>query len=228
LSLFYIILIAASLFLALLLGPLLFGRLFMPKLTLSMFRRFGKWGAKVLNRIKPDLDLKLMVKAGNRYFRSKFAATPFKQRVLFIPFCLRPLDCPTEVSPDEGLICPADCPGCPVGQLKKQALDMGYGAVYIVPSSRMMKGKGLLPSDKFIGRKLKEHSPGAALGVVCTWHLRNRLLKNHSVGSKGFPPEGDGPKSVVQGVLLDSRNCKQSSVNMEEVRRVMAITVQDL
>lgn len=214
--------LGAGILLALLMGPLFFGRMFMPRWTLALFRRFGAWGGKRLDRISPGLDLRLLVRAGNRYFRKAFGATPFNRRVLFLPFCLRPLDCPAPVDPGRGICCDGQCPDCQVGRIHREAMELGYAQVYVVPSSRMMHGRGLLPSDQFIKLKLAEHAPGAALGVVCGWHLRNRLLKRHTVGRRGYAAGGADASSALQGVLLQGRNCKAASVDWELVRRLMA------
>ncbi len=206
----------------LLMGPMLIGRMFMPRLTLALFSRFGGWLSKVLDQISPGLDLRLIVRAGNKYFRKKFGQAPFDKRVLFLPFCLRPLDCPAEVDPQEGLCCDASCTDCEIGDVSRQARDLGYAAVYVVPSSRMMPDQGLLPSDQFIKTKLKQHAPDAALGVVCPWHLRNRLLKKHTVSRRGVPTGQQGVRSALQGVLLDGRNCRAANVDWDQVRKLMA------
>ncbi|MBW1712506.1 MAG: DUF116 domain-containing protein, partial [Deltaproteobacteria bacterium] len=208
-----------AVFLALLAGPLLFGRLFMPRLTLVLVRRWGKWVAKVLDRIRPGLDLSLLVKAGNRYYLKTYAQTPFNRRILFLPFCLRPSDCPADVDPEVGLCCQSQCPACSLGALRQEALDRGYAQVFVVPSSRMMPGRGLLPSDQFIRAKLHQYAPSAALGVVCGWHLRHRLLPGHTVGRKGY----DGTGTVLQGVLLDSRRCRGATVDWDQVREKVAL-----
>ena len=217
---YYLIPAGALVFLVLLAGPLLLGRLFMPRLTLALVKRFGKVTAKVMDRIKPGLDLKLLVNAGNRYFYDRFAETPYEQRYFFIPICLCPPLCPGKVDREEGLVCQADCPGCRVGELVREADRLGYGRVFIVPSSRLMPDKGLLPSDQFIKSKLQQESASAALGLVCGWHLRNRLLPAHSVGAKGYDSEnGKKNSTVLQGVLLDQRKCRGGTVDWEEVKQ---------
>ena len=117
-------------------------------------------------------------------------------------------------------MCDGSCPGCAVGELRGEALELGYAKVYVVPSSRIMRNRGLSRSDQFIKRKIKEHGPCGALGVTCGWHLRNRLLAKHSFDRKGYGEAGK-PKSVIQGLLLKGRNCKQSQVDWEELRKMM-------
>ena len=206
----------------LLLGPWLCGRLFLPRLTLALLRQGGQGAVRLLGRLKPGLEFKLLVKAGNRLFRKQYAAAPYQRRLLFLPFCLRPLDCPAEVHPERGLCCPGPCPGCELGRLRQEALDLGYGQVYVVPSSRLMSGKGLLPSDQFIKAKLAQHAPLAALGVVCEWHLRQRLLPGATVDRAGYQVR-QGAKAALQGVLMEAKNCRQAKVNWDHVRRAMLL-----
>jgi len=208
---------------ALLMGPMLFGRMFMPRLTLAVFSRFGGWLGRLLDRLSPGLDLRLIVRAGNKYYRKKFGQAPFEKRILFLPFCLRPLDCPAEVDHEKGLCCHAECANCEIGDVSRTAKHLGYAAVYVVPSSRLMPDKGLLPSDQFIKAKLKQHAPDAALGVVCPWHLRNRLLRKHTVSRRGVDTGRQGVRSALQGVLLDGRNCRAAQVDWDQVRKLMSL-----
>lgn len=217
------VLLGLAILAALLMGPMLFGRMFMPRLTLALFSRFGGWLGRLLDKISPGLDLRLIVRAGNKYFRKKFGQAPFERRVFFLPFCLRPPDCPAEVDPERGLCCDNECAGCEIGAIRRQAKELGYAAVYVVPSSRMMPGRGLMPSDQFIKTKLKQHAPDAALGVVCPWHLRNRLLKKHTVSSRGVQTGHSGVRSALQGVLLDGRNCRSANVDWDQVRKLLAL-----
>lgn len=221
----WIIVIGLAAFVALLGGPLLFGRMFMPGLTLNLVVRFGKWVAAVTDRIKPGLDTKLLVKATNRYFRRRFAATPYDQRVFFLPFCLRPADCPADIEPGQGLVCVGDCPGCELGRVRDEALSLGYAKVFIVPSSRMVRDRNLPPSTQFIKAKIKECAPCAALGVVCDWHLRKKLMADHKVDRHGLNAgNGRASGSVLQGVLLECRSCKQANVDWNEVRDYMRLS----
>ena len=218
----YVLLALAALFGLLLLGPLLVGRIFMPRLTLKAFTRWGKFLASWLDKITPGLDLKLMVRAGNRYYKSSYAATPYAKRAFFIPFCLRPKDCPAEVDREKGLLCDGACEGCRLGMVRNQALELGYGHVYVVPSSRLMKDKDLLPSSEFMLQKIRELKPGATFGVVCDWHLRNKIMPRFKVGSSGLDA-GEDVHTVLQGVLLDRMNCKNATVDWDAVERVLVM-----
>ena len=224
LSILYLLLGLAVLVLVLLMSPLFLGRMVFPKTTLKLFGRFGGMISGVFDRISPELDLRLLVKATNRLFRKKYAATPYERRVLFLPFCLRPLDCPAQVAPDRGLLCHGQCGGCTVGIIRQEALELGFAEVYVVPSARLVRDKGLLHSDQFMKKKIREHAPGAALGATCGWHLRNRILKKHSVDRKGYSDSSGQPRSVVQGVLLEGRNCRQAQVDWDKLRELMRMS----
>ncbi|MCB2186130.1 MAG: DUF116 domain-containing protein, partial [Deltaproteobacteria bacterium] len=217
------IILCLALALALLpLGLFLSGRMLSPGLTVALFRRVGAPLRAVLNRLRPGLDLDLLVKAGNRYFRRRFRETPFSERLLFLPFCLRPPHCSAGVDRDEGLVCHADCPDCRLGRLKILALKLGYRRVYVVPSSRIMRGHDLLASDEFISGKIKEHQPAAALGVTCAWHLEKRLLTRHKVSRRGYRGAGPASGTALQGVLLRAKNCRAASVDWDRLTAMVA------
>ena len=218
----YLLLGLAVVFGLLLMGPLFFGRIFMPRLTLKAFTRWSKFLAAWLDKLSPGLDMKLMVKAGNRYYRRAYAATPYEDRAFFIPFCLRPRDCPAEVNREQGLLCDGSCEGCRVAQVRNQALELGYGYVIVVPSSRLMKDKNLLPSSEFMLKKIRELKPKATFGVVCDWHLRTKIMPRFKVGSSGLKA-GEGVRTVLQGVLLERMNCKNATVDWDAVERALVM-----
>jgi hypothetical protein len=159
-----------------------------------------------------------LVKAGNCYFRKAFAATPFERRLLFLPFCLRPLTCPAFLDNDQGYTCPELCPECEMGQVRQEALALGYAGVYVVHSSRIIRRAGLAPSDQFMLDKVRRHRPRAVLGVVCQWYVYHRLITKYTIGRKGYQDDPGRSAAVVQGVLLKDMNCRKASVDWGQVR----------
>lgn len=207
----------------LLLLPLMFSRLLWPGVRL-LISRLGRGLGPWADKASSGMFTRLLVRAGNQYFRRDFRAAPASQRLLFLPYCLRPKDCPSQIQPGQGLVCPSDCPQaphCELGQVRCEALAMGYAQVYVVASSRLSQIDGLAPSDQFIKDKLLQHQPRAALGVVCARHLRNRLLPKHKVNASGYGNE-NGPSSALQGLLLSGGNCRQAQVDWQQLRRLMA------
>lgn len=210
--------------LALAVLPLAGGRMLFPGLTLGLFRRLGSWLFRPLERLHPGLALRLLVRAGNRHFRRAFAATPFGRRLLFLPYCLRPAACPAPIDPALGLACDSSCPGCDLGLCRAHALSLGYAAVYVVPSSRLVRDRNLKPSAQFIRDKLDSHCPGAALGVTCDWHLKHRLLPAYKVGRRGYQSGPNQSEAALQGVLLDSKNCRAACVDWSRLRERIALS----
>lgn len=214
----------AALAAALIVAPLAFRRLLWPGLKF-LTGRVGLGLGPMADRVRPGLFCRVLVRVGNRYFRRRFAAVPPAERLLFLPYCLRPSFCPADIEPERGLACPGDCPGCELGRIRDEALAMGYGDVYVVASSRLTRLEGLLPSREFIKEKLARHQPLAALGVVCARQLQGRLLPDGGLGAGGYSDREETPASALQGLLLSKANCRRAEVDWQRLRRLMALGV---
>jgi hypothetical protein len=82
----------------------------------------------------------------------------------------------------------------------------------------------LLPSAQFIKAKISQHQPGAALGVICPWHLRNRMLPSHKkLGRSGYVTNDNKHGAALRGVLLKGKNCARPQVDWEELRQAMLL-----
>jgi len=82
----------------------------------------------------------------------------------------------------------------------------------------MIHQEGIIPSDQFMLEKVKQHGPTAVLGVACLWYVHHRLLAKYTLGSNGYASGSGHPHSVVQGVLLENRNCRKAAVDWGLVR----------
>jgi hypothetical protein len=205
-------------------APFWAGRIFAPSITFALARRFGQAAHRLLSPLRPDLDMTLLVKAANRYYQNRYQNTPYAARILFLPFCLRPPGCPAAISKEQGLMCQSQCRGCRLGELRSEALTAGYGWVYVAPSSSLLKTMDLLPSSQFIKAKISQHQPGAALGVICPWHLRNRMLPSHKkLGRTGYVTHDKKRGAALRGVLLKGKNCARPQVDWEELRQAMLL-----
>jgi uncharacterized protein len=199
-------------------GLVAWQRGFFPNIILPLIRCLTRKKNPYLRAVNSGL-IQNLVKAGNLYFQKAFAATPFRKRLLFLPFCLRPKECPAGLNPDQGYTCPDFCPECELGKVQQEALALGYDGVYVVPSSRIARCEEIVPSDQFMLGKMKQHQPGAVLGVVCQWYVHHRLISKYSIGRKGFEAGSDRPPSVIQGVLLKDMNCRQAEVDWGQLRK---------
>lgn len=116
----------------------------------------------------------------NKISLKKFKGTPVSKRIIFLPQCLRAIDCPSKLSP-EGMKC-INCGNCEVGRAKKTAEDLGY-KVFIVPGS------------SFIKRLVRKHKPAAILGVGCMTEIKGGLEMCEKLNLYGV------------GLVLDKAGC---------------------
>ncbi|NDY42131.1 DUF116 domain-containing protein [Dissulfurirhabdus thermomarina] len=158
-----------------------------------------------------DRYIARVVRTANACFRKRFEAVPYDQRLLFLPYCLRARDCPTRIDPELGLVCPAGCNGCLVGELKAEAERLGYMGVYVVVSGRLHRREGLLRSRDFIFDKIRRHRPRAVIGALCALDLTRKYLRLRNLSPRGAESGLGGV--VPQGILLERPSCRHSEVD---------------
>ena len=124
----------------------------------------------------------------NKVSLKKFRNTPIEKRLIFLPQCLRAMDCPSKLSP-EGMKC-IDCGKCEVGNAKKSAEAIGY-KVFIVPGS------------SFIKRLVRKHRPTAILGVGCITEIKAGLEMCEKLDLNGV------------GLVLDKAGCVSTILNWD-------------
>ncbi|MDW7726907.1 MAG: DUF116 domain-containing protein [Candidatus Methanoperedens sp.] len=113
-----------------------------------------------LARMDDDIVDEVGIQLKNKISLKKFRNTPQDRRIIFLPQCLRGVDCPSKLS-SEGMQC-INCGSCEIGKAKKCAEEKGY-KVYIVPGS------------SFIIRLVRKHKPEAILGVGCMAEIKAGL-----------------------------------------------------
>jgi len=95
----------------------------------------------------------LYVKTRNSTSREKFASTPYNQRILLLPQCLRSRECPAELG-EYGYEC-QECGKCNLKNIIQMAKTLGYKGIFILPG-------GSIAKKIFLKAK-----PKACLGVAC-------------------------------------------------------------
>jgi hypothetical protein len=138
-------------------------------------------------KIEGDVVSRLVVEVRNRLYRDRFDRTPYEQRAMFIPQCLRSPQCPAPLTPD-GIRC-LDCGRCGIGKIKGEAESLGY-KVFIAPGGSLIK------------RMLKKYNSQAVLGVGCPMEVKEGTEK---MASYGVP---------VQGVILERDGCVDTRVDV--------------
>jgi hypothetical protein len=175
--------------------------IFLPRITLVLVSMMEVpikhllWALKINTKKNDQEIVDLMIaKIRNKIYEKQFAKTPFKDRAIFLPQCIRHKDCPAKLS-YEGIQC-LGCGKCPAAKIKKEAEKLGY-QFYIVPGG------------SFVKRLVKEHKPKAILGVGCHMEIKEGTALTSALG---IP---------AQGVALTKDGCVNTTTNWDEVIRVM-------
>lgn len=142
----------------------------------------------------------LYVKTKNIASRQKFAATPYSDRVLLLPQCLRSPDCEADLT-EHGYECQG-CGRCDIKRVIGEAKKLGYKHVYI------------LPGGSIVTRIFAKEKPKACLGVAC--------LKELMLGS--FVCEKIGV--IAQGVALLRDGCVNTRVNWKTVGNALRLSLK--
>lgn len=122
--------------------------------------------------IKTNMVDQLGIELQNKISLQQFKRTPINKRVIFLPQCLRAINCPAKLTP-EGIQC-TNCGKCEIGEAKKTAEQLGY-RVFIVPGS------------SFIKRMTHKYKPESIIGVGCMSEIKSGLqlcnqMKVNSIG----------------------------------------------
>jgi hypothetical protein len=131
------------------------------------------------------------------------ANVPFAQRVLLLPYCLRPSqDCPGKMT-KQGL----DCTGCTlvecaIYQLRTAAIEAGYGGTCVAPGGRLAV------------RFLAERQPAGVVAIACHKELEEGLeAVDQMTWANGRP--------AVATVPLLRDGCVDTEVDVEMAQAVI-------
>jgi hypothetical protein len=159
---------------------MLFSVTILENLVKALFRLVG-----ADDSIVDDVGIELK----NKISLKKFRRTPINRRMIFLPQCLRDIDCPSKLSP-EGIKC-INCGSCEIGAAKKNAEELGY-KVFIVPGS------------SFIKRLVRKHKPLAILGVGCMTEIKAGLEMCQKLNLYGI------------GMVLERAGCVSTVLNWDD------------
>lgn len=130
---------------------MLFSITMLENLVKALFRLI-KMDDSIVDEVGIELKNKISLK--------KFREIPKNRRMIFLPQCLRAIDCPSKLS-TEGMVC-INCGNCEIGEAKRYSEERGY-KVFIVPGS------------SFVVRLIRKHKPLAILGVGCMAEVKAGL-----------------------------------------------------
>jgi squalene-hopene/tetraprenyl-beta-curcumene cyclase len=162
-------------------------RLYFPLLALSRFSE------AIAAMEKPEHVEKLV------------SQVPPSKRILLLPHCLR-RSAVCEAKPSEqGLQCVSCTPECPINQLRRKALDLGYREVCIASGGRMAL------------KHVADCKPSAVVAVACAKELAEGIEGVKSLMS------GDSPPPPIAIIPLTKEGCIDTEVDIEQALRVVAL-----
>ncbi|MFH1447540.1 MAG: DUF116 domain-containing protein [Candidatus Micrarchaeota archaeon] len=127
----------------------------------------------------------------NKLHYDRYVKTPKKDRIVFIPHCLRNIKACKATSGEEGFRC-AKCGGCVIEKIVSECEKNGM--------KYFMVGGGSI-----VLNIIENHKPKAVLGVACYNELKMALEKT-------------GEKNIItQVVLLSKDGCINTEVDLNEV-----------
>ncbi len=202
-------------------GPAIMFKLLPAWLTLPVLIILYKPLCRLLPRLDRDAYVRRTVEACNHFYARRFRAIPFSERLLFLPYCLRDPDCPTEIDPDQGLICTPSCPRvCRLQEMRQLALELGYRDAFIVVSGRLHQKEGVLRSRNFLLHRIKEHRPRGVLGCLCPRDLREKYLRPEHIAANGTLGR-HGILVIPQVCLLENSRCRGSKVVWQKLEQLI-------
>jgi len=168
-----------------------------PRFTLFMLTLFYSPAKLLLNYfyINPIVIDEIGIALTNTVYRGAYGQTPMKRRLLFLPHCLRSLECPAKLSPQAGIIC-EECGRCDLAEIKNICDEDGTGIC-------------IAPGGEFVKRAISDKEPLAVVAVACQHDLYEIM---RDVTSKGVP---------MVGVPLSRCGCVTTGVDWREVKKML-------
>ena len=142
----------------------------------------------------------LYVETKNRSVIQSFASTPYNERVLLLPQCLRAKDCPAEIG-KYGYEC-QQCGRCSIAKIMQLTKDLGYKGTFIMPGGSLAK------------KILLELKPKASLGVAC---FKELVLGSYLCEKMGV---------IGQGVALLRDGCINTIVDMKALKETLNVNLR--
>jgi len=177
-------------------------KIYFPHFVLFVFESSYNLQKKIIYFFGGDdkiIDI-VSVEIRNMLLREKFAKTEYKDRVVFIPQCMRDINCPGKLSPSEGVKC-MKCGKCKISEVIGYANNLGYKGVFIVPGSG------------FIKRIIRNVKPKAVVGVACPYETNAGMYEMSKIN---LP---------CQGVLLSRSGCVSTDVDLDELFDIMKLKI---
>jgi len=133
------------------------------------------------------------------------AQVPPGERILLLPHCLRRSAACAAKSSAQGLQCLSCTPACPINQLRRKALDLGYREVCVASGGQMAL------------KRVAESKPLAVVAVACAKELAEGIEGIKTLMS------GDSPLPAIAIIPLAKDGCVDTEVDIEQALRMVAL-----
>lgn len=174
------------------------GNFLFPNLMIILLVFFESPVKSVLRILRIDesrMD-RMTIYLRNRAMCPSFRKVPFNKRAIFVPQCLRAMECPARLSP-EGMKCKG-CGACEIDKAQKLADKLGY-MFFVVPGS------------SFIVRMIKKYQPQAIIGIGCLCEVKEGLDLMHKY------------KITAMGMILERSGCVATELKWDKLYRLMEL-----
>lgn len=153
-------------------------RFFFPQLTALFISAFESPLKSLMQLFRgdPDKVTEIIIEARNLVFYPEFVRTPYNERVVIVPQCIRWIKCPAKLDAHKGIDC-LKCGKCRVKEIIEKGEKLGYKAV------------GVSPGGTFSKRLLKVHKAKAVIGVACGFELEEGMdaCVKYGIAAQGIP-----------------------------------------
>ncbi|NYZ80189.1 DUF116 domain-containing protein [Candidatus Micrarchaeota archaeon] len=141
----------------------------------------------------------LEIELKNKINESAYARTPYSQRMILLPQCLRHSSkCPAKLTAEDGIVC-VKCGLCKNKDIHERAKKLGYMKTVIAPGGT------------FAGRMIKKHKPKAVLAAGCVFEIQEGLRQCiHN-------------RIPAQGVLLAKDGCIDTIIDIDKLYEAMEL-----
>lgn len=141
----------------------------------------------------------LITERENKRMSKAFSSTPFSERIVFVPHCMRNIQKCKAQEKGSYYIC-VECGGCSIGAISKKTKELGYKAIFV------------LKGGKAIRNLIAELQPKALVGIACFFE-----------GVQGIE-ESKKNNIAVQFVPLTKDGCVDTDTNLTEVFKILGNT----
>ena len=141
----------------------------------------------------------LEIEIKNKIDETRYATTPYNERMLLLPQCLRhSTNCPAKLHSEHGIQC-IKCGLCKCKEILEKAEELGYKKVVIAPGGT------------FAGRMMRKYKPKAVLGVGCLYEVQEglRLCMRY--------------KLPARGVMLSKDGCVNTTMDFDKLYEAMEL-----